>query len=427
VWTGLINEPLATAIPFGGFRLIALVSGLDSVGTVFGLLVFYVAIVNAIAYLANPLRGARRLIRAKLTSRFATGTDVRDVSGRARKDRNTALIRLFVQMIGLGIAVNGAQSYLHAYWYIYAAIGLLITWAGGRYIHPAGTTVDQNRAALTGSRRLQVTAMQSVLSVLVISGLAVIVTVRAPSAQVSASAQNHADDIFDIGAAMIILGALGYRFARRWASVEARRLMLRDPRPPVLYLRSFGDDGLKLRTASLGRRSLIERFSPGRFDAFEEVLARHLSRRGPVIAINPPGTGLPPLGAARETLDPANWQATVAGLMERSSLIVFVAPPVRVTQGLRWEMETVSASRKWHKTLVLVPPVSPDRLQDRWQAFLAACGGLWPFTFPLPAEDPRGLLLAFRDNRWLLVTADRRSEWSYGAALQYMLDERHRS
>src|SRR4029077_18038660 len=99
--------------------------------------------------------------------------------------------------------------------------------------------------------------------------------------------------------------------------------MRRAPGPPVLSLRSFPDDRLRLRTATLGRPSLVERFTPRRFDRFEEVLIRHLSRYGPVSAVTPPGTRLAPLGAARETIEPANWQSAVAGWMAHSALIVF--------------------------------------------------------------------------------------------------------
>ena len=115
--------------------------------------------------------------------------------------------------------------------------------------------------------------------------------------------------------------------------IRARQLMLRDPRPPVLYLRSFGDDRLKLWTATFGRPSLIERFTLRRFDTFEEVLVRYLSAYGPVIAVNPPGTRLAPLGAARETIDSAEWQAAVATWMAQSRLIVFATPPSQVTGG----------------------------------------------------------------------------------------------
>jgi len=175
--------------------------------------------------------------------------------------------------------------------------------------------------------------------------------------------------------------------------------------------------GLKLWTATLGRLSFIERFSPHRFDAFEEVLARHLSFVGPVVALNAPGTSLSPLGAARETIDSADWRSTVATWMDESALIIFVAPPEQMTAGLLWELERVSVHRHWAKTLIVVPPARPENLERRWNGFLNAVGELWPFAVLPPVHDLSPLVMAFRNNTWTMITARRRDEWSYGAAV----------
>ena len=151
------------------------------------------------------------------------------------------------------------------------------------------------------------------------------------------------------------------------------------------------------------------------------MLVRHLSRYGPVIAVNPPGTRLAPLGAARETIDSADWQSVVASWMAQSALIVFLAPPSRVTEGLQWELRAVAEHGQWDKALVVVPPVPAEQLQARWRAFGAGRAGLWPFTVAGPVADPRALVLAFRYGRWNVITADRRTEWSYAAALDRAL------
>ena len=104
-------------------------------------------------------------------------------------------------------------------------------------------------------------------------------------------------------------------------------------------------------------------------------------------------------------------------VLERSALIVFVAPPGRVTPGLVWELETVSAARHWDKTLIVVPPIPAHALQDRWHAFQQACSRLWPFTVPLSVDGPGSLGLTFRDNAWTVIAADRQNEWAYSAAL----------
>ena len=398
-------------------------------GYAVGVLAGYVAILTGIAYFRDPLRKARRRTRSTLSHSLPQGAQVRDVSVLAQNNKKTAIRRLVVQLIGSCVAAYGAYVFLVPHWYIYLVIGLAIVWAGGRFLHPGGAGRDNNRAILAGSRRIRVTVMLSVASVLVLLGLASVIMAsldhaQPPDAVINGVPVQTLGSVFGIiGFILVALGAIISRFARRLAAIDAHQLMLRDARPPVLYLRSFGDDRLKLLTATLGRPSLIERFTLRRFDAFEEILVRHLSHHGPVIALNPPGTKLAPLGAARETIDSADWQSVIAGWMARSAMIVFVAPPGQVTKGLHWELGTVSANRHWHKTLLVVPPVPPEDLQRRWREFLDACARLWPFTPPLPAEDPRALVVAHRNSGWMVITADRRTEWSYSAALKQALDD----
>ena len=404
-------------------------------GVAVGLLVAYLCIVNGIAYLRSPLSRERRRKRSQVARRWPDEQRILDVSSGARRYRNTARLRLAVQFVGLSVAACGADPFLVTNWYVFLLAGAAIAWAGGRFIRPADQGSARRAAVLSGSRRVRVTLMRALASVLVVIGalfvIAYALNQAEPSGIVAASAatgsplpsQGTADAFAWAGILLIAAGAVISRRARRLASVEARRVMLKDARPPVLYLRSFGDDALKLWTATLGRPSLIERFTPRRFDAFEEVIARHLALRGPVIALNPPGTRLAPLGAARETLESADWQSAIADWMERSSVIVFVAPPGRVTPGLTWELETVSGQGYWDKTLILVPPVPADLLHSRWQAFLHACARLWPFTCPLSLEGPGPLALTFRNSTWTVLTADRQNEWAYSAALREALGD----
>ena len=402
-------------------------------GTVVGVFVGYLLLVDGVAYLRNPLR--RKLWRAR-SRRVRPGQDgygPADVSAAAKRTKWVAVARLAVQLGGLGLVAYAADVYQVRYWYAYLVAGLVIVWAGGRFIHPAGAGRDKNRAIMAGSHRILVTVMVIVASAMILCGLAAIVsfglyqtlpqgaTLQSFSGQGTITVQSLSTDLQVTGIVLLVAGAIIFRIARRIAAVHARQLMLRDPRPPVLYLRAFGDDWQKLWTATFGRPSLVERFTLRRFDRFEEVLVRHLSRYGPVIAVNRPGTRLAPIGAARETIEPADWQSAVANWMAQSALIVFLAPPTRATQGLQWELQAVSEYGYWDKTLVVVPPVRAEHLQRRWQEFRAAYAGLWPFTVPGPVEDPRALVLAFRRGQWIAITADRRTEWSYSAALKRAL------
>jgi hypothetical protein len=402
----------------------------DAAGGAVGVLLAYLLMVDGIAYWRNPLRRKRGQGRS---TRSQARPGITDVSDAAKNNKRTAVWRLVAQFTGLAIAAYGADYLLVHYWYAYLAAGLAIVWASGRFIRPAGVRRDHNRAILAGTHKVLVTGMLTIAATMILLGLACAVfaglnqafpqgsTVALVPGQAPTSVQSVASSLMVGAFALVALGAIIFRGARRLGSIRARQLMLRDPRPPVLYLRSFGDDRLKLWTATLGRSSLIERFTPRRFDTFEEVLVRHLSGYGPVIAVNPPGTRLAPLGAARETIDSADWQAAVATWMAQSRLIVLATPPSQMNQGLRWELEAVSMRGYWDKALIVVPPARPEQLQARWRGLLGA--GLWPFTVPGPVDDPQALVLAFRNDRWHVISADRRTEWSYSAAFERALGD----
>jgi hypothetical protein len=401
-------------------------------GVVTGALVGYLLLAGGVGYLRNPLRRKLWPPRSGRVRPEPADDGAVDVSAAAKRNRRIAVGRLAVQLAGLGLVAYAADVFQVRFWYAYLVAGLAVVWAGGRFIRPGGADLGRNRAE---AHRMLVSVMLVVASAMILFGLAALVScgvyrtqppgaaVQSLSGEGTITVQNLATVLELSGLGLLVLGAIIFGFARRLSSADARRLMLRDPRPPVLYLRSFGDDRLRLWAATLGRPSLVERFTLRRSDRFEEVLVRYLSRYGPVLAVNPPGTRLAPLGAARETIDSADWQSVVAGWMAQSALIVFLAPPNRVTEGLEWELRAVADYGQWDKALVVVPPVPAAQLQARWRAFGTAIGWLWPFTVAGPLADPGALLLAFRHGRWGMITADRRTEWSYAAALNWALGD----
>lgn len=401
-------------------------------GAVTGVLLMYMLLADGIAYLRNPLR-RRRLTKAGRYGPVSDAADAADVSAAAKRDKRIAIARLAVQLGGVGLAACAIDRSQVPYWYAYPVVGLTVAWAGGRFIRPGGTGRDRAHTIMAGSHWVLVSALLAVGSIAVLFGLAIVCgaglfTALPPGLPEKngfgpgwTTAQSLSSNYMTSGLILLVLGAIIYRYARRLGSIDARRLLERDSRPPVLYLRAFGDDRLRLWTATLGRSSLIERFTLRRFDRFEEVLVRHLSQYGPVIAVNPPGTKLAPLGAARQTIDNAEWHEEVAGWMAECALIVFLTPPIEVREGLRWELRTVSEHGYWDKTLVVVPPVPANQLHDRWQGFRAACGRFWPFTVTGAVTDSGALTLAFRDDRWQVTRADRRTEWTYGAAFNQAL------
>ena len=224
--------------------------------------------------------------------------------------------------------------------------------------------------------------------------------------------------IAGIGIVFVAAGTLLFRHTRRLAVSTAREALRADLRPAVLYLRAFADDALRLRSARYARPLLLERLSPRGFDRFEEAIVRSLSAVGPVVAINPPGTRLAPLGAARETLDSDEWQLQVAQRIRDAALIVVGAAPQAPTPGLMWELSAIDNQRRWPTTLLVLPPLPADELRRRWTQFVPLLNNMSMTGHSLPAEPGRVLVAtASTTSGWTVMTATRRNEWTYRAAL----------
>src|SRR5262249_47588296 len=87
---------------------------------------------------------------------------------------------------------------------------------------------------------------------------------------------------------------------RRHAVQRATDVATQRDRPIVLYLRSFGDDKVKIRGRSANGRSWLENIFKIRL---EEIVVDHLFRYGPVVAIGRPRDKLRRLGAAPRLSD----------------------------------------------------------------------------------------------------------------------------
>ncbi|WP_457033984.1 transferase [Kitasatospora sp. P5_F3] len=146
-----------------------------------------------------------------------------------------------------------------------------------------------------------------------------------------------------LGLAAVGAGFLILKYARPRSTRGAARALQADGRQPVLYLRSFADD----HTAAQ-----IDDGIPLNIHSREEQLAAALGAFGPVIAVGRPGEPLPLLGAARFYLPLDDWKPTILRLMELSQLIVL---RMGSGEGLRWEIEQVTATQPARKLLLLTP------------------------------------------------------------------------
>ncbi|MEZ4588998.1 MAG: hypothetical protein R2909_21715 [Gemmatimonadales bacterium] len=159
------------------------------------------------------------------------------------------------------------------------------------------------------------------------------------------------------------------------------RVGLRSYRPdeesherPVLFLRSFADDGqVSLQPGSTtlrvgGRPIMAEQlaYNPiglirmllGRGGtSAEESLTRFFAPIGPVVAIGKPGERLRTGGAARFYVDDASWQAAVESELARARIVV-LQPGAGA--GIEWELETVRRDQAPEPELLSLAPFTGD-------------------------------------------------------------------
>lgn len=214
------------------------------------------------------------------------------------------------------------------------------------------------------------------------------------------------------------------RLGQRLAAPTSSELMAADPRPPVLYLRSFDEDKLQL-AASATINSVMQRISPWRRRRFEEFLAEELSKLGPVVAISPPGTKLPPLGAARMTLGNDEWQNRVHEIAQRAVCVVMSATPAEVREGLRWEISYLGTHVQHGRILLVVAPWRADEVRRRFGDFLEVASDFPMFRWlkGYPAPDGTHVLWRVPDGRWRSLGTKWRDDISYTVTLSQAVDE----
>jgi hypothetical protein len=217
-------------------------------------------------------------------------------------------------------------------------------------------------------------------------------------------------------ALLLVGGAIAvllWNRAARHATFDARAVMERDPRPPVLLLRSFGDDDLEAK----GSKPL---WSYTQTLAF--VAGKRLQAVGPVIAVAPPHEGLPPLGPYRVFVQKEDWQTEVDHLITSArSVALFIG----VSAGVLWEFRRLIDGHRAIDLMLVVPPVEPASLEKRWEALIEATRH-HPAWSAVRGLDPQSTLLVKRlpDDR-LMVFRGHQTYAAYDWAFQLCAAMRH--
>jgi hypothetical protein len=218
-----------------------------------------------------------------------------------------------------------------------------------------------------------------------------------------------------VGAGLLVLAASAVRLARMWARAGGIRLRARDGRPPILYLRSFEDDALRVATILSARRPFLELFTTRGTDPFEESVTWQISPYGPVVAVGRPGRSLASLGAARDHLPDDIWRQEVARRMAEARVIVVV---IGATEGLRWELTQIVAGGHLGRTVFVLPPADPGLVRHRWQVTGSALVDAGIALPPLPVPPERALAAAIDPSgAWWVAADDHRDEASFRVAL----------
>lgn len=200
-----------------------------------------------------------------------------------------------------------------------------------------------------------------------------------------------------LAVAGIIVGELGwktYRRGKKFVTESAEEALAKDPRKPVVYIRSFRDDTKLLtpqeKTNLWVSRAFIPVFS---IKSREETLAECLSEIGPVVAIGNPREELPELGAARMYFRDDEWQQKILDFMQRSSLVVLLGGP---TKNLWWEIEQALKVLPPEKLICVVPSSKHDDGKDFLKNFAEKIGHASASAFSdLPRKGFQKLLQAY--------------------------------
>ncbi len=225
-----------------------------------------------------------------------------------------------------------------------------------------------------------------------------------------------------LGMLVVLVAVAGIDvLGRRLRALSLREAIERDPRAPILFLRSFDEDRLTLPSTLL-RRGLIDTLNVLRRRRFEEAIVVQLQRAGPVVAIAPPGSRLPTIGAARASYGHDEWQEKVTELAQRAGVVVLSGTPDSVREGFGWEIDLV-AHRIDHGRLMVVVGPWRRQLARRWEAFRGYIAELPYFAGLTTPPLPDGLLVGAHSNHWSWHAwgATERTDISYAVAIDHAL------
>lgn len=395
-------------------------------------------------------RGVTALLRPRYVS-ASTSDRFHDVSRRVSRARwrrriRRTLLWTVAYLVSIGIAALTIRDYSQIFGAVILVTPCAILIAIGYRTFLRTDPVERGRRTLTGLGAGA--AVGSFLSVMALAMLALVLLVHVllsgygpmqagwpstsledirrmglpllagllPLARSLGDGATYTSMVLAVPALVLVAAVDGLGQRLRSASVD--EALAQDQRPHYLYLRSFDEDRLKL-AGTLRRRGVISALSVMRRVRFEEVLVRQLSATGPVIAIAPPGTNLPAIGAARASFSNDEWQEHVMRYAQTARAVVLSATPGEVRQGFGWELDLIANRIGHQRVIVVLGPWQPGSLRRRWTQFCLAVSHV-PFFAPITMPwVPDGVHVLAHSPRlgWHAWGARRRLDWTYAVAI----------
>jgi hypothetical protein len=214
----------------------------------------------------------------------------------------------------------------------------------------------------------------------------------------------------DLVSSIILFSVCG-RLARKRRVFSAQEILKQDKRPPIVYLRSFRDDG------SAAGASGWSNWGEGGIGAlvsspFEEALAKVMKRYGPFVAIGRPGEEVADVGAARMYVSDDDWQAAVSDLLARPGSVALLQ--AGETAGLHWELHTAGETLRPDQLLIFLPfafEASDRACEKKYGAFRSWATECLPEA-ALPEHFPEKTRFFYFSRRptWHVYTLQRTSE-----------------
>jgi hypothetical protein len=131
---------------------------------------------------------------------------------------------------------------------------------------------------------------------------------------------------------------------RRYYALPADTVLELDERQPVLFLRSFADDAIRL-----WGKGVVGKY---RGRTIEEAISPLAKMIGPFVGIADPKSRLPLLGAAKTFYPDDTWQTAIARWIDMAQMILLAGR----TEGIGWEIEHISERAALTKLVILMPP-----------------------------------------------------------------------